>query len=160
MTFRRRILAAMLPLFVLLAALGGTGAILIYDLGQQTDKILRDNYDSVVYMRELSEAVEGIDSTFQFVLSGREKQSRQQYEDNWKIFDAALAKERGNVSLPGEQECVDRLGRLGQAYRRRGDQFFAAPAAARDPLYFGRDKQPGLSQDLLQIKEAAGRSGG
>ena len=159
MTFRRRIVAAMLPLFVLLAALGGTGAILIHHLGQQIDRILRENYDSVVYMRDLNEAVERINSSFQFVLSGREKQSLQQYQDNWNLYDEALAKERGNITLPGEQECVDRLTGLSEAYRRRGDQFFAAPAAGRDRLYFGRNKQPGLYQDFLQIKEVAGEIG-
>ncbi len=66
MTFRRRIIVAMVPLFALLVALGGTGTILIYHLGNRIDEILRENYDSVIYMRDLNEALERIDSSFQF----------------------------------------------------------------------------------------------
>ena len=71
MTFRRRIIVSMVPLFALLVALGGTGTILIYHLGNSIDAILRENYDSVVYMRDLNEALERIDSSFQFALAGR-----------------------------------------------------------------------------------------
>ncbi len=84
MTFRRRILIAMVPLFVLLVALGTTGTILIYHLGNQVDEILRENYDSVVFMRDLNEALERIDSSFQFALAGREEQSHEQYQENWE----------------------------------------------------------------------------
>ena len=48
MTFRRRILMAMAPLFALLVALGATGTFLIYHLGDQVGKILTENYDSVI----------------------------------------------------------------------------------------------------------------
>jgi len=74
-TFRQRIIVAMLPLFALLVVLGGTGATLIYSLGSQVDQILRENYDSVIHMRDLNEALERIDSSFQFALAGREKES-------------------------------------------------------------------------------------
>ena len=40
-------------------------------------KILRENYDSVIFMRDLNEALERIDSSFQFALAGREEQSVQ-----------------------------------------------------------------------------------
>ena len=89
MTFRRRIIVAMVPLFALLVALGGTGTILIYHLGNRIDEILRENYDSVIYMRDLNEALERIDSSFQFALAGREKESYKQYEANWKLYDAS-----------------------------------------------------------------------
>ncbi len=86
MTFRRRILAAMVPLFVLLIVLGATGSFLINQLGKKVDDILQDNYDSVVYMRDLNKALERIDSSFQFALAGREKQSFKQYQKNWALY--------------------------------------------------------------------------
>ena len=49
---------------------GGTATILIYRLGTGIDQILRENYDSVIYMRDLNEALERIDSSFQFALAG------------------------------------------------------------------------------------------
>ncbi|MGO8688478.1 MAG: ATP-binding protein [Thermoguttaceae bacterium] len=157
MTLRQRILVAMLPLFALLVALGGTGVVLIYHLGHQIDQILRENYDSVIFMRDLNEALERIDSSFQFALAGREQKSFQQYQDEWKSFDENLRKEANNVTLPGEQELVDTLTASSVAYRRAGDEFFAHGEATRGSLYFGQGGKPGLYDAFLQIKKVAGR---
>jgi signal transduction histidine kinase/HAMP domain-containing protein len=157
MTFRQRILVAMLPLFALLVALGMTGAVLIYHLGHQIDQILRENYDSVIYMRDLNEALERIDSSFQFALAGREKKSLQQYRDEWKSFDEHLRKEANNITLPDEGNLVQRLTKLSDDYRRAGDAFFAHPEAKRDGLYFGEGGKPGLYDTFLQIKKVADR---
>jgi signal transduction histidine kinase len=157
MTFRRRILIAMLPLFALLVALGATGTVLIYHLGNQVGQILRENYRSVIYMRDLNEALERIDSSFQFALAGREKESRRQYETNWEQYQPNLVLEQKNVTiLPREQELVDTLTRLSEEYRRQGDDFFAHPEKARDALYFGRGGPQGLYGMFLQIKTVAG----
>ncbi len=156
MTFRRRIILAMVPLFVLLVALGGTGTVLIYHLGNQIDQILRENYDSVIYMRNLNEALERIDSSFQFALAGREKESREQYQVNWKLYEVSLAKEQGNITLPGEGELADKLRKLSDDYRRRGDEFFAQPGPQRDRLYFDSGNQGGLYGDFRAIKAVSG----
>jgi signal transduction histidine kinase/HAMP domain-containing protein len=152
MTFRRRIMLAMLPLFALLVALGGTGITLIYRLGSRIDQILRENYDSVIYMRDLNEALERIDSSFQFALAGREKESHQQYLDNWKLYDDSLSKEQHNITLPGEGELVDRLTKQSERYRRLGDDFFKHPGPASKNLYFGQHDGPGLYGAFREIK--------
>jgi len=175
MTFRRRIIAAMIPLFVLLVALGATGAFLIYHLGRQIDDILRENYDSVIFMRDLNEALERIDSSFQFTLAGREKQSAEQYEKNWPLYQKNLEREQDNITLPGEGELVARLTDLSQRYHKLGDAFFKGPALdrrtpfwesaairfiafkspvdVRHVLYFGEDFQ--ADKDTGQVKDQA-----
>ncbi len=156
MTFRYRIIVAMVPLFALLVALGGTGTILFYRLGNGIGKILRENYDSVIFMRDLNEALERIDSSIQFTLAGREKEASPQYETNWKLFDASLLKEQHNITLPGERELVDRLMKLSDRYRRLGDDFFQSPAEPRDRLYFGQEDEPGLYGAFREIKFISG----
>ena len=91
------------PLFALLVALGGTGAALIYHLGGRIDNILRENYDSVVYMRDLNEALERMDSLFQFALAGREKEAREQYETNWKRYALPCPKSSTISPCPGRR---------------------------------------------------------
>jgi two-component system, NtrC family, sensor histidine kinase KinB len=152
MTLRHRIILAMIPLFALLLALGGTATFLISDLGKRINRILRENYDSVIYMRDLNEALERIDSSFQFTLAGREKDIRKEYEDNWKIFDDRVTDEQNNITLPGEGDLAEELADLGRRYRQEGDKFYASPAADRDLLYFGRDDQPGLYKTFQDIK--------
>ena len=94
MTFRRRIIVAMVPLFALLVVLGGTATILIYHLGNQIDAILRENYDSVVFMRNLNEALERIDSSFQFALAGREKNLTSNTRTTGSCTKRALSRSR------------------------------------------------------------------
>lgn len=156
MTFRRRIVLAVTPLFALLLLLGGTGAVLLYHLGNRIDRILHENYDSVVFMRDLNEALERIDSSFQFALAGRETDSFQQYQDNWKLYDASLSKEQHNITLPGEAELVEKLTALSKRYRQQGDTFFAPAVKRRDPLYFGPQGQTGLYADFRAIKQVSG----
>ena len=156
MTLRHRIIVAMIPLFALLLALGGTATFLIYHLGDRIDRILRENYDSVRYMRNLNEALERIDSSFQFALAGREKDSFKQYEDNWKSFDDCVTNEQHNITLPGEAELAENLTALSRRYRQQGDKFFAGPSQDRDQLYFGRPDQPGLYGTFREIKAVSG----
>ena len=156
MTFRRRIIVALIPLLILLAVIGGTATVLIYRLGTGIDQILRENYDSVIFMRNLNEALERIDSSFQFALAGRETDAYQQFEANWKLFDDNLKREQGNITLPGESELVDSLTTASKRYRDQGNAFYKEPFEQRTSLYFTPAGQPGLYNSFRQIKELSG----
>ena len=127
---------AVIPLLVLLAVAGGTATVLIYSLGTRIERILRENYDSVIYMRDLNEALERIDSSFQFALAGREDDAFDQYRDNWRDFGKKQKNEQDNITLPGEAELVQKLTALSDQYREQGDAFYKQPADARKSLYF------------------------
>ena len=86
-TLRRRILLTLAPLLTLLAVLGGAGLFLLHQLAGRTDAILRENYDSIRAMERLGEALERIDSSFQFALAGKEADSRAAFDANWKVFE-------------------------------------------------------------------------
>jgi signal transduction histidine kinase len=153
MTFRRRIVLAVAPLLVLLLLLGGAGAVLLYHLGHRIERILHENYDSVVFMRDLNEALERIDSSFQFALAG--KDSVKQYQDNWRLYDASLSKEQHNITLPGEADLVETLTALSKHYRQQGDAFFARADPRRDSFYFGPQ---GLLADFRELKKVSGET--
>src|SRR4051794_37799892 len=139
LSLRRRLLLALAPLLVLLAGLGAAGVVLLNHVGGRIDAILRENYDSVRAMFRLNEALERIDSSFQFALAGREDDARGTYADNWSAYRDQLAVEERNVTLPGEADLVARLKRLTDDYRAAGDRFYARPAddTARRTDYFG-----------------------
>jgi signal transduction histidine kinase len=153
LSLRHRILLTLAPLLALLAALGAGGAVLLYRLGGRVDLILRENYVSVIAMRDLNEALERIDSSFQFSLAGRADKGRPQYESNWPPYRAALATEQANITLPGEAELVARLTALTERYRRQGEAFYALPwaqpaaAAAAGPAPLGGLPPLGLALD-------------
>src|SRR5262249_5201170 len=123
-------------------------------------EILRENYDSVKAMERLNEALERIDSSFQFALSGREADARSGYEANWKMFEDHLRAEQKNITIyPQEPELVRRLEEQRSRYRQRGDRFFARrpgdPARTED--YFGAgEEDPGLLRQFTALKETSG----
>jgi signal transduction histidine kinase/HAMP domain-containing protein len=158
MSLRQRIVLTLVPLFVLMTIVGGYGATLIYQIGGRIDEILHENYNSVLYMERVKEALERIDSGFQFALAGREEAAKQQVEENWQMFGEQLAKERANITLPGEELLVARLTKLGDEYHQRGETFFAATdAAKRQTDYFGAENQPGLLAMFKDLKGVANR---
>jgi PAS domain S-box-containing protein len=150
LSLRTRITLTLLPLLVLLALLGGAAMALLYHLGGRIDAILRENYESVVYMERLNEALERIDSSFQFAIALQDR-AQQQYADNWDTYLKALHGEEQNITEPGEAELVERLQALTASYRQKGDAFYAKPPddPRRRQDYFGPG---GLFDTFKQIK--------
>jgi signal transduction histidine kinase len=156
MTLRQRLLLPLVPSLLLLALLGGAGIFLLYRVSSRVELILRENYDSVRYMVRLNEALERIDSSFNFALLGEEKRAREAYDENWKEYHKQLDLEKGNITiLPREQDLVDQLEELTKAYRKAGDAFFAlGPSSkARGGAYSGAKDGRGLLQQFQAIKE-------
>lgn len=154
LSLRRRILLTGTPLLLLIAGLGVTGAALLVRLGQRSDAILRENYDSVRAMNRLNEAVERIDSSFHLALADKEDEARAAYRANWVRYREQLDIEANNVTIfPDEPRLVAELQQLTTAYERQGQRFFDRPAAARRADYFGDD---GLSHLFREIKRVVG----
>lgn len=154
LSLRYRIFLTLLPLLLLLVGLGGAAVALLYHVGERIDGILRENYDSVIYMEHLNEALERIDSSFQFTLAGKEDEARQQFQANWSQYDDNLSKEAANITIhPAEDRLVARLTDLTQHYRAAGQAFYAG-GAGRSQAYFGPD---GLLDTFKKIKDVSGQ---
>jgi PAS domain S-box-containing protein len=136
MTLRHRILLTVAPLILLLAGLGAAGAVLLVRLGRLSDAILRENYDSVQAMNRLNEALDRIDSSFQFALAGQMEEAMAAYRAHWAGYEEWLAVEVKNVTIfPQEPELVADLQRLTVQYRDQGTAFWKGP---NREAYFGR----------------------
>lgn len=158
-TLRRRIVLALLPLLGLLLLVGGAGLLLLRSLGQKSDAILRENYDSVRAMSRFAEALERMDSAFQFALAGQEGEARDQYGRNRPVLEEQFRVEENNVTIrPAEPELVDELRRLMAAYTAAGSEFFAFPAGspARRIAFFGADGRPGLLDLFRRTRAVSG----
>jgi NtrC-family two-component system sensor histidine kinase KinB len=157
LSLRQRIVLTVLPFAVLLTIVGCAAVVLLYRLGGSIDRILRENYASVIAMEHLNDSLERIDSSFQFALAGKERKARQQYEENWPRYYDSLKDERGNITLPGERELVEQLTDLTERYRQQGEAFYRRPENAVDQRrgdYFG--EPAGLLDSFKQIKHVSG----
>jgi signal transduction histidine kinase len=153
LSLRSRIFLTLAPLLVLLAVLGSAGAWLLYHLGGRINVILRENYESVIAMERLNEALERIDSSFQFALAGEEDKAAVQYKENWVGYRAALHKEEDNITLPDEPRLVQELRDLTEKYQEKGNAFYRLPPgdARRKDAYF----KDGLLDTFTQIKKVS-----
>ena len=165
-TLRQRILLTLLPLLILLSVLGSAGVLLLLQLGGSIDVILHENYHSVIAMQDLKEALERIDSSFQFMLVAQGLQDQdernsltqhalKQFDANWEIYQQSLAKEQANVTIhPTEDGMVERLSELTRSYRKQSEEFYHRAAAkdVRHQDYYGKS---GLYELFLQIKKNA-----
>src|SRR5436305_12432096 len=103
-----------LVLMMLVVMIGGT--ISVFHLGQSIDRIMKDNYKSVVAAQNMKEALERQDSAATFLLAGQVPKARKQYEEYRVRFRDAYQIEAHNITEKGEQEISDDIGRQFQTY--------------------------------------------
>ena len=132
------------------------GVVLLQQLGNRVNAILRENYDSVIAMERLNEALERIDSSFQFALSGRDQVARDQFEANWRAYFDNLTFEQHNITLPREAALVEELTKLTDSYRIQGLAFFSptSTSAERETAYYG---PAGLLETFKRVKSVSGQ---
>lgn len=155
LTLQRRLMLSFLPILALIGVLGIAGRILLDRLGNAGQAILRENYDSVVAMVDLNEALERIDSSFQFGIHGQED-AHDIYEKHWALYGKHLDRERRNITLPGEKELVRKIDDLTALYREEGDRFWKLKnAGERKHAYFASEQPPALLTRFRQIKDVS-----
>lgn len=156
MTLRQRIVLALAPLVCLLALIGASAVLLLRHVGTRIEDILRENYVSIKAMIDLNDALERIDSSFQFALQGKEE-AKQEYDANWVLYEQQLRTEENNITEEGETELVEQLKALTTEYRKQGDHFFAhdVERPVRMKMYFGGADNPGLLHVFRDIKKTA-----
>ncbi len=151
---RTQLLASHLAL-ALLMLLGMTGGVInFFRLGRSIDRILRDNYKSVIAAQNMKETLERQDSAATFFLAGQTEKARAQYQANRPLFQAAYEIEAHNITESGEQEIANDIGRRFADYQKRIEALlYARPplsnAAARN-YYFAV-----LEPDFKQLKQRA-----
>jgi NtrC-family two-component system sensor histidine kinase KinB len=159
----RLLLSHLLLVGLMLVALVGAVAG-FFQLGRSVDRILKDNYKSVVAAQDMKETLERIDSAATFLLAGQATKARRQYEANRPRFEAARRTESSNVTEAGEQTLSDDIGRRYVAYRQGIEQMLYAspslPTADARALYFGTLEPAFLAlkrraQDILDLNQAA-----
>jgi PAS domain S-box-containing protein len=159
----RLLLSHLLLVGLMLVALVGAVAG-FFQLGRSVDRILKDNYKSVVAAQDMKETLERIDSAATFFLAGQVAKARRQYEANRPLFEGAYRVESSNVTEAGEQAISNDLGRQYASYRRGIGRLLYSdpplpPADART-FYFGTLEPQFLAlkrrlQDVLELNQAA-----
>ncbi|MBV9468879.1 MAG: MCP four helix bundle domain-containing protein, partial [Abitibacteriaceae bacterium] len=163
-SLRRQLLFSHLAL-VGLMALVMLGAVLnFFRLGHSIDRILKDNYKSVIAAQDMKETLERQDSAATFFLAGQTHKARTQYEANWPRFEQALDIEAHNITERGEQELSEAIKQQFAAYRQATEALlYANPPMTTEQAraYYFSTLEPEFqrlkqsAQDVLALNQEA-----
>ena len=163
-SLRTELLVSHLALIGLMLLLVLASVIGFFRLGRSVDRILRDNYKSVVAAQNMKESLERQDSAATFYLAGEAARARRDYEASAPGFEQAYIVESGNITENGEQEITNEIKVHYGLYRTHIQQLiYANPALspARANTFYFRTLEPEflylkhLAQRILDINQSA-----
>lgn len=109
MPLRVRLIVSFVGLLLALAGLGAWSAWRLWQMGAVSNRIIAQNYDSVVAAQQMKESLERQDSALLFALLDQRPRAATQLTEHRARFLTALAAARNNLTEPGEPEIVDAI---------------------------------------------------
>jgi two-component system, NtrC family, sensor histidine kinase KinB len=163
MTLRTRLLIAQAPLALALAVVAVITVITTTALGRAGERILADNYRSVLAAQRMKESIERLDSGALFVLIGERDRGLALAAEHRPAFERELRVEEQNITEPGEREAASALRQGWTGYQADYDAFLSASDDLRarylDVLQPGfvrvkmaADEILALNQDAMVLK--------
>jgi NtrC-family two-component system sensor histidine kinase KinB len=144
MSLRTRLLVGLSVFVGALIALGGWSAWHLWRMSALSERIIAENYDSVVAAQHMKETLERQDSAALFILLNRDDKALPHLIEHRARFDAAYRRAANNITEPGEADVVRAIGANRDEYYRRFDRFLQLARAGRlssgpaSEEYFGR----------------------
>jgi signal transduction histidine kinase len=137
----------------------------ITELGRRSERILSENYRSVVAAQRMKESVERLDSSAMFRFSGRREEGLKMAEAHLLRFETELKVQEANITEPGEREITARLRSLWDRYREKYRGLEGLRTSEAERAYYFAELNPafvavkdaadeilGLNQDAMVMK--------
>ena len=149
MRFRSKLLLAQIPLVTALVVIGAAAGAITSSLGRASQRILEDNYRSVLATQRMKESLERMDSGALFLVAG-ERRAIVEVAEHERRFEAELRVQERNVTEPGEHAATRALRARWNDYRERFARLSSMPSAQVRAFYFAE-----LLSRFSAIKDAA-----
>jgi len=81
----------------------------LWDLGQASDAILKENYKSILAAENMVYAIERQDSAILLIFLGYQEQGWKQFRENESEFFQWLARAKDNITIEGEETIVKNI---------------------------------------------------
>jgi PAS domain S-box-containing protein len=122
MTLRTRLALGLSALVGALVVLGGWSAWHLWRMSALSERIIAENYNSVVAAQDMKESLERQDSAALFALLAQWDRAIPQLREHRARFDAAYRRAAANITEPGEAEVIRAIGENRDAYYREFDR--------------------------------------
>ncbi|MFL5311216.1 MAG: ATP-binding protein [Myxococcales bacterium] len=153
MTLRTRLLLAQLPLAAGLALLGFVALRTLDALGRSSQRILQDNYRSVLAAQRMKDALERVDSAALFRAAGQPERADSQAAANIAKFNEELSIQEHNITEPGEAQATHALRAASDDYLARHERYRTLHDEGDLRRRYFAQMEPGFSR----VKAAAER---
>ena len=157
LSIRTKFTLGMVFIFIIILVLLGFSAFYLNKLSNKTDAILKENYLSVVYAREMSEGLLNINQEITTGYLLNRNLDSQNIQKELGIIDKSLQLEKGNLTEPGEDKLVAGIESGFVEYRDSIVKFMGSTPSADRILYFQK-RLGSLSQQLVLLSQMNGKA--
>jgi signal transduction histidine kinase/HAMP domain-containing protein len=138
-------------LLLILIAVSVLSVVVLTRYSRVLESVFRENYQSAVYCNGMKESLDRLNARAEhLVWREQDAAARIDADVERSRFETDLARQLGNISLPGETQLSQRLAQLWQEYKAHYADFDAASDARQD-LYRG-DLLP-RNQELKEVAQ-------
>ena len=159
MTLRTRLLIAQSPLALALALVAVMTVVTTRALGRAGERILADNYRSVLAAQRMKESIERLDSAALFVVIGERERGLALAREHRPAFERELRVEEQNITEAGEAGAAATLRQAWNHYQTDYESFLAASGDLRprylDVLQPGFVRVKAAADDILTLNQDA-----
>ena len=156
-SIRTRFTLGMIFLFLIILVLSVFSGYYLNKLSGKTSAILKENYLSVVYAREMSEGIMNINQeiTTSFLMNSKSDSLKIVKELNF--INKSLLAEKSNITEPGEDKLVSGIESDYLEYRDSVLKIIRSPKSVAGMLYL-HNKSGDLYQKLLLLSQMNGNA--
>lgn len=157
LSIRTKFGLGMVFIFLIILVLLGFSAFYLNKLSNKTSAILKENYLSVVYAREMTDGISKINQEMTTSFLEKRSPEKAMIAHQLETIDQALQLEKGNFTEVGEEKLVTGIEAVFDEYRGKitklGDLILAP-----EELQYCQKKQAFLEQQLVLLSQMNGKA--
>ena len=156
-SIRTRFTLGMIFLFIIISVLAVSSGYYLNKLSTKTSAILKENYLSVVYAREMSEGLMNINQEITTSFLTKRVPDSLKIAKELKQINQSLLSEKNNFTEPGEDKLVSGIETDYIEYRDSLQTFIKFPKSSTDLLYL-QNKSGSLYHQLSILSQMNGKA--
>jgi len=156
-SIRTRFTLGMIFLFIIILVLSVFSGYYMNKLSNKTSAILKENYLSVVYAREMSEGIMNIDQEITTSFLNHRNSDSSKIANELGLINKSLLLEKNNITEPGEDKLVTGIETQYTEYRDSVISILKSSKSLTGMLYL-QNKSGILYQQLLVLSEMNGKA--
>ena len=157
LSIRTKFALGMVFIFLIIIVLLGFSAFYLNKLSDKTSAILKENYLSVVYSREMSEGLMHVNQEITTSFLEKRSPNKQQIADELEAVSGSLQREKGNFTEPGEDKLVSGIEAGFTEYRDSVKRITTTEVLPEQILYF-QQKLGILLQQIVLLSQMNGKA--